>query len=117
MLCEGISFQNVLGISLLLGEMNSNFPGETGLDSPGEVLNCGGSDSFEYLIYRRGTIFRPRLSGMLVKNTYAAGEMLRSTGGYPTSLRPDNITWRECTDCLLSGELRCTGYLLQLNLL
>ena len=36
------SFQSLLGISLLLGEMDSNFPGETGLDSPGEVLNCIG---------------------------------------------------------------------------
>ena len=33
-----------------------------------------GSDSNECLIYRRGTIFRPRLPGMLVKNIYAAGE-------------------------------------------
>ena len=34
-----------------------------------------GSDSFECLICRWGTIFRPRLSGMLVKNVYiAAGE-------------------------------------------
>ena len=40
----------------------------TGLDSPGEVLNCIGSNSTECLIYRRGTIFRSRLSGMLVKN-------------------------------------------------
>ena len=36
-----ISFQNLLGISLLLGEINSNFPGETGLDFPGEVLTAG----------------------------------------------------------------------------
>ena len=42
--------------------------GETGLDSPGEVLRCIGSNSTEGLIYRRGTIFRPRLPGMLVKN-------------------------------------------------
>ena len=48
MFCEGISFQNLLGISLLLGEMNSNFLGETESDSSGEVLNCGESDSFEY---------------------------------------------------------------------
>ena len=76
MLCEGISFQNLLGISLPLEEMNSNFPGDTGLDSPGEVLSCEGSDSFECLICRQGTIFRPRLPGMLVKNIciYAAGE-------------------------------------------
>ena len=40
MLCEGISFQNLLGISLLLEDMHSNFPGETGLDSPGGGLNC-----------------------------------------------------------------------------
>ena len=63
----GISFQNLLGISLLFGEMDSNFPGETGLDFPGEVLNCGESDSFEYLIYHRGTIFRPRLPGELAR--------------------------------------------------
>ena len=36
MLCEGISFQNLLGISLLLGDMTSNFVGEAGLDSSGE---------------------------------------------------------------------------------
>ena len=29
-----------------------------------------GRDSIECLIYRRGTIFRPRLPGMLVKNAY-----------------------------------------------
>ena len=39
---QGTSFQNLLGISLLLGEMDSNFLGETGLDSPGEVLRCIG---------------------------------------------------------------------------
>ena len=33
-----------------------------------------GSDSIECLIYRRGTIFRPRLPGMLVKSICAAGE-------------------------------------------
>ena len=27
-------------MSLLLGEMDPNFPGETGLDSSGEVLDC-----------------------------------------------------------------------------
>ena len=42
MFCEGVSFQNLLGISLLLGDMDSIFPGEAGLDSPGEVLNCIG---------------------------------------------------------------------------
>ena len=41
MLCEGISFQNLLGISLLLGDMNSSFPGEIGLDSPGEFWYAG----------------------------------------------------------------------------
>ena len=66
----------------------------TGLDSPGEVLNCGGSDSFECLIYCRGTILNQDCRGCLFKDIYAAGEMLRSTGGYPTSLRFDNFAWR-----------------------
>ena len=34
-----------------------------------------GSGSTEFLVYCRGTIFRPRLPGMLVKNTYAAGNV------------------------------------------
>ena len=38
---RGISFQNLLGISLLLGEMGSNFPGGIGLDFLGEVLTAG----------------------------------------------------------------------------
>ena len=46
----------------------------SGLDSLGEVLICWGSDSFDCLINCQGTIFRPRLPGMLVKNTPAAGE-------------------------------------------
>ena len=33
-----------------------------------------GSDSIECLIYRRGTIFRSRLPGMLVTDIYAVGE-------------------------------------------
>ena len=50
------------------GEMDSNFPGEiSGLDSPGEIFElCWGSDSIECLTYRRGTIFRSKLPGMLV---------------------------------------------------
>ena len=32
----------------------------------------------------------------------AAGEVLRSTGGYSTSLRFDNSAWRECIDCWLT---------------
>ena len=56
------------GGKLIAWGMNSKFPGETGLDSLGEVLICWGSDSFESLIYRRGTIFRARLPRMLVKN-------------------------------------------------
>ena len=86
-----VSFQNLLGISLLLGGMNSNFPGELDWTLMGKFLNCGGINSFEYLICRRGTIFRLRLPGMLVKNIYAAGEMLRSTGGYSTSLGFDSL--------------------------
>ena len=60
-------------MSLLLGEMDPNFPGETGLDSPGDIFffeMYWGSDSIECLIYRRGTIFRSRLPGTLVKNVY-----------------------------------------------
>ena len=79
-----VSFQNLLGIILLLGKMDSNFLGETGLDSPGEVLNCIGEVTPMNVWYTageqsldqncRGTIFRPKLSGMLVKNIHAAGE-------------------------------------------
>ena len=56
-----------------------------------------GSDSIECLIYRRGTIFRPRLPGMLVKNIcIAAGECLRSAGGYSISLIFDDLLGEEC---------------------
>ena len=42
MLCEEGKIPESTGVNLLLGEINSNFPGESGLDSPGEVLNCIG---------------------------------------------------------------------------
>ena len=41
MFCED-KLPESTGISLLLGEMGSNLPGETGLDSPGEILNYVG---------------------------------------------------------------------------
>ena len=78
------------------------------LDSPGGSSEpCWGRDSTECLIYRRGTIFRSRLPGMLVKNICTAGEVLRSTG-HSTSLRFDNFAWRGmyCFAEPLSGELR-----------
>ena len=48
---------------------------ETGLDFSGEVLIYWGSDSTECLIDHRGTIFRPRLPGMLVKNICCWGSI------------------------------------------
>ena len=101
---RGISFQNILGVSLLHGGMNSTFLGKldwTGLFWGSFDMLPGGSDSFECLIYRRGTIFRPRLPGMLVMNIYiyAAGEVLRSTGGYSISLRLITLLG-ECIDLL-----------------
>ena len=66
-------------MSLLLGEMDSNFPGETGLDSPGEVLNCGGSDSFECWYAAGEQSLDQDCRGCLLR-IYAAGEVLRSTG-------------------------------------
>ena len=48
--------------------MNSNFPGEIGLDSSGEFWTAGKWFLWIFEVCRRGTIFRPRLPGMLVKN-------------------------------------------------
>ena len=97
--------------------MDPNFPGDTGLDSLGEVLNCGGSDSFECLIYRRGTIFRPRLSGMLVKNDCILLGNVEICGRMPDFLKVDNMAWLEENILLagsLSGELRCLVMFLSL---
>ena len=70
----------------------------TRLDSPGEVLNCiGGSDSTECLIYLRGTIFRPRLSGMLVKNTCILLGNVETCRRIHNFLKADSIT-------MLGGE-------------
>ena len=41
MLCKG-KLPESTGDKLTAGEMDSHFLGETGLDSPGEVLNCIG---------------------------------------------------------------------------
>ena len=99
--------------------MNSNFPGETGLDSLGEILNCTGSNSVECLIYRRGTIFRSRLPGMLVKNTCILRGMLSSAGGYPASLSLKIALLGESvlTCWLTLWGIEISGYVLQLNLL
>ena len=60
-----------------------------------------GSDSIECLIYRRGTIFRPRLPGILVKNIcISCWGMLRSAG-VPNFLKTDDsFAWGECTELL-----------------
>ena len=82
----------------------------TRLGSPGEVLDCGEVIPLNVGVCRRGTIFRPRLSGMLVKNMYCCWGMLGSAGAYPISLRFINSAWRRMH--LLSGELRCTDHVL-----
>ena len=46
-----------------------------------------GSDSSECWIYRRGTIFRPRLSGMLVKNVYMLPGNVESCGRRPNCFK------------------------------
>ena len=57
-----------------MGEINSNFPGETGLDSSGEVLRCiGGSDSFECLYAAGEQSLDQDCRGCLLR-IYAAGE-------------------------------------------
>ena len=108
MLCEGISFQNLLGISLPLGEMDSNFLGETGLDSSGEV-ELQGSDSSECWDTAGEQSLCQDCRGCLLRMR-AAGEVLRSTGGYSISLILDDFAWRRmyCSVEPLSGELRST---------
>ena len=65
------------------------------------------------LVCCRGTIFRPRLPGMLVKNICCWG-MLRSAGGYPTSLRLITVLLEESIllAVSLSGEFKMLGYVL-----
>ena len=64
-------------------------------------------------ICRRGTIFRPRLPGMLVKSICCWG-ILRSAGGHPTSLRLTTVLLEESIlfAVSLSGEFKMPGYVL-----
>ena len=65
------------------------------------VLMRWGNDSIKCLIYRRGTIFRSRLPGMLVKNAYILLENVEICGRTPNFLKVDiNFAWGECTDLL-----------------
>ena len=60
-----------------------------------------GSDSIECLIYRRGTIFRSRLPGMLVKNACILLGNVEICWRIPNFLKVDcNFAWGECIDLL-----------------
>ena len=96
---RGISFQNLLGISLLLGEMGSNFPGELVWTFLGKFELHRRSDSTECRYTAGEQSLDQDCRGFLFKNMYCWG-VLRSAGGYPTSFKFDSIAWGECTDLL-----------------
>ena len=75
--------------------MNSNFPGETGLDSPGGSFRLRGRDSFEWWYTAGEQSLDQDCRGCLLRMR-AAGEVLRSTGGYSISLIFDDLLGEEC---------------------
>ena len=113
-LCEEISFQNLLGMSLTAwGIWIPNFLGKLDWTLLGKFWIIPEKWLHWMLIYRRGTIFRTRLPGMLVKNVYAAGEcwdLLEDT-----QLPWDLITLlgEECADCWITlWGIKMPGYVL-----
>ena len=80
--------------------MNSNFPGETGLDSSEGSFELSG----EGTSLNVGTAGEQSLGqgcrGCLLRMYVYCWGMLIPAGGYSTSLRFDNIAWGECTDLL-----------------
>ena len=98
---RGISFQNLLGISLLLGGMNSNFPGGTGLDSPGENLNCIGEVTPLNVRYTAGeqSLGQDCRGCLLGMHVYCWG-MLRSAGVTNFLKAVGSFARRECINLL-----------------
>ena len=82
--------------------MDSNFPGETGLDSPGEALRCIGEVTPLNVRYTAGEqSLGQDCRECLLKMSVHCWGMLRSAGGYPTSLRLIlTLLGEECTDLL-----------------
>ena len=86
MLCED-KLPESTGDKLTAWGDGSNFPGGARLDSLGEVLRCTGSNSTGCLICRRGTILAQDCRGCLLRMRIYCWRLLRSAGGYSTSLR------------------------------
>ena len=85
------SFQNLLGISLLFGEMDWIFLGKL-LDWTLLGKFCIGRGSTECLVYRRGTILDQDCRGCLLRMLAYSAEECLDLLGTPNFLKTDSIT-------------------------